>query len=141
MSALVQKYLQTEEWMEERKERLVEARGNLREACALRGRAVQGLEETEEKVAKRKEQGLKDAGKAEKMELKAKEYEIAAGEWRERVKRTGVSGWCRHEAVVKGGRELMQVEKKLEEVERALRKYEGLPAVSWASIFRQRREN
>lgn len=136
MSALVQKYLQTAEWVEERKERLAEAQASLKEACTLRGRAVRGLERTEEKVAKRREQGSKDADKAERMEMKAREYETAAGAWRERVKRTGVSGRCRHEAVVKAGRELMQEEKKLEEVESALRKYDGLPAVSRALIFR-----
>lgn len=129
MSELVQKYLETEEWMEERKERLAEAQASLKEACELRGRAVKGLEEIEERVVGGREQGAKDAAKAERMEMKAEEYEAAAVEWRERVKRTGVSGWCRHEAVVRAGRELTQAETKLEEVNRALGRYEGLPTV------------
>lgn len=135
---LAEEYLRSVEEVEMKKEQLAEAQAALREACALRGRAVKGMEEAEEVVEKQKEQAMRYQEKADRMEVKEQEYDSAAGEWREKVRRGGAGEATRHESVVRGGKQLAKEEKRWQELQGELKRYQDLPPVrcfAWKKSF------
>eukprot|EP00177_Eucheuma_denticulatum_P008454 GFKZ01015375.1.p1 GENE.GFKZ01015375.1~~GFKZ01015375.1.p1 ORF type:complete len:304 (+),score=43.14 GFKZ01015375.1:188-1099(+) len=124
---LAEEYLRSVEQVEMKKEHLAEAQAALREACALRGRAVKGIAEAEKVVEKQREQARLYEEKASRMEAKEQEYDSAAGEWREKVRWGGVSETSRHESIVRGGKQLAKEEKRWLGLQEELKRYEDLP--------------
>lgn len=121
--------------VEERREKLAEAQETLRTGVGMAARAMDGWERATEGVEKRRREAMRMQGKVALMEEKRGAYEERARQQRERVRNAGVEKECRHERVVEMGRRLREREGRMETVEKAVRKFEGLPAVCCGLLY------
>lgn len=123
-------YLQAQHHLAERECALAEAQGVLRGAAEEMGRSARALTDITDDVKRRGNEKTENARKANTLEAKASQYEFAADEHREIVRRSGVKRNTTHEAVAKQGERLRELEKQLAEVEKDLEVYGDFPTVS-----------
>lgn len=127
---VVEEYLRMADWVAERRMRVAEAQESLREGVTCRGKAWNGVETAKEIVSKRRRNKERNLARLQRFAAKEREYDAKATELVERVKASGVQEGCKHETLVREGKELEAMEEKLNGIRSKLTRYEGLPAVS-----------